>query len=233
MAEGFNWTCPHCQRHVTITNTISGNHTTLYHKNADGRYTLIATFIVCPNPKCMKYTLDVRLHKSEENPHRSEDRIKELVKSWRLVPPSSAKVFPDYIPKPLIDDYTEACLIKENSPKASATLARRCLQGILRDYWGVKPGRLVDEIEEIKDKTDHLTWEAIDAVRKVGNIGAHMEKDINLIVDVEPNEAELLINLIETLFTDWYINREERRKRLESIVAIGARKSEEKKNNGS
>lgn len=231
MAEGFNWTCPHCQRHVTITDTISGDNITLYHKNADGRHTLVTTFIVCPNPECRKYTLDAKLHKSVSHPTRTEDVLKELVKSWRLVPPSNAKVFPDYIPKPLIDDYTEACLIKEHSPKASATLARRCLQGIIRDYWGVKPGRLVDEIEAIKDKTDHLTWEAIDAVRKVGNIGAHMEKDINLIVDVEPNEAELLINLIETLLNDWYINREERKKRLQSIVDIGSKKTEIKKSN--
>ena len=27
-------------------------------------------------------------------------------------------------------------------------------------------------------------------IRKIGNIGAHMECDINLIVDIEPNEAE-------------------------------------------
>tara|TARA_R100000900_G_scaffold13099_1_gene11381 strand:+ start:172324 stop:172506 length:183 start_codon:yes stop_codon:yes gene_type:complete len=53
-----------------------------------------------------------------------------------------------------------------------------------------------------------------------------MEKDINLIVDVDPNEAELLINLIETLFQDWYVNREERKKRLEAIVDMGAEKAE-------
>jgi len=120
-------------------------------------------------------------------------------------------------------------LIKEHSPKASATLSRRCLQGIIRDFWGVKPGRLVDEIEAIKEKTDGLTWEAIDAVRKVGNIGAHMEKDINLIVNVDTNEAELLISLIETLFQDWYVSREEKRKRLERIVGIGSKKADAKK----
>gem|GEM_PF-3019389 len=118
------------------------------------------------------------------------DVLGNMVNHWRLIPPSNAKVFPDYIPKPLIDDYTEACLIKDASPKASATLSRRCLQGIIRDFWEVKPARLVDEIEAIKDKTDHLTWEAIDTVRKVGNIGAHMEKDINLIVEVDPVHNE-------------------------------------------
>lgn len=224
MSQGFNWTCPHCQRHVTITNTISGENTVLYHENADGRHTLATAFIVCPNPECKKYTLEAQLHESTRAP--GGEKLGKTVKHWRLVPPSNAKVFPNYIPQPLIDDYTEACLIKEHSPKASATLSRRCLQGIIRDFWGVKPGRLVDEIEAIKDKTDHLTWEAIDAVRKVGNIGAHMEKDINLIIDVDPNEAELLINLIETLFHDWYVNREERKKRLEAIVGIGSKKAD-------
>ena len=227
MAQGFNWTCPHCQRHVTITNTISGNQTTLYHDNASGRHTLDSTFIVCPNPDCKNFTLEVSLHESSLKPGGGEN-LGRLVKRWRLMPPSNAKVYPEYIPKPVIDDYTEACLIKDHSPKASATLSRRCLQGIIRDFWGVKPGRLVDEIEAIKDKTDHLTWEAIDAVRKVGNIGAHMEKDINFIIDVDPNEAELLINLIETLIEDWYINREERRTRLQAIVGLGSKRAEEK-----
>jgi hypothetical protein len=34
-----------------------------------------------------------------------------------------------------------------------------------------------------------------------------MEADINVIVDVDPEEATLLISLIETLLTDWYIAR--------------------------
>lgn len=208
---GFNWKCPHCQRDVTITNTISGQNSTLYHKNADGRYTCSTTFIVCPNPECNKFTLRAVLYKSER--FNGEEKLKEKVREWDLIPDSQTKAFPSYIPKPLIDDYTEACLISKLSPKASATLSRRCLQGIIRDFWKVKPGRLVDEIEAIKSKTDHITWGAIDSVRKIGNIGAHMEKDINLIVDVDPNEAELLINLIEFLFSDWYIQKRENVKR--------------------
>lgn len=52
-----------------------------------------------------------------------------------------------------------------------------------------------------------------------------MEKDINLIVDVDPNEAGLLIELIETLITEWYVNRFEREQRMASIISIaGAKK---------
>jgi hypothetical protein len=40
--------------------------------------------------------------------------------------------------------------------------------------------------------------DATEAVRKLGNIGAHMEKDINVTVDVDPNEASLLTGLVET-----------------------------------
>lgn len=92
----------------------------------------------------------------------------------------------------------------------------------------MKPGRLVDEIEAVRDKTDPTTWEAIDAVRKIGNIGAHMEKDINVIVDVEPRESELLIKLIETLIDDWYIAREERRSRLTLIKQVADAKTQGK-----
>jgi len=141
-----------------------------------------------------------------------------------LVPSSNAKAFPEYIPAAITQDYKEACLIQDLSPKASATLSRRCLQGILRDFWQVKPARLVDEINEIQNKVDHVTWDAIEAVRKLGNIGAHMEKDINVIVDVDPNEAGLLIGLIETLLQEWYVSREERKKRMGAITAAAVNK---------
>ena len=109
-------------------------------------------------------------------------------------------------------------MIADLSPKASATLSRRCLQGIIRDFWQVKPGRLVDEIEAIKQKVDAATWVAIDSVRKLGNIGAHMEKDINVIVDVDPKEASLLVELVETLLREWYVAREERAARMAAII---------------
>ena len=118
--------------------------------------------------------------------------------------------------------HRERRLAAENS--RSATLSRRCLQGILRDFWAVKPGRLVDEIAQIEEKIDPVTWSAIDAVRKLGNIGAHMEKDINLIVDVEPAEAGLLIGLVETLVKEWYVSRAEREARMSAVIAAASDK---------
>lgn len=133
------------------------------------------------------------------------------------------------MPKPILDDYKEAVLIKNLSPKASATLSRRCLQGMIRDAWNVKPARLVDEIKAVEGQIESNVWKAIDAVRNIGNIGAHMENDINVIVDVDPDEAEMLIGLLELLIQEWYVERHERQLRVEAITALAAEKKALKK----
>jgi hypothetical protein len=229
MSNEFHWTCPFCNRDTIITGErLHTDHTTLDIPNAEGAWYFWSQFIVCPNPNCKRTTLTVFLcDKALDVNGRA--KAGKLLQRWCLIPASRALAFPSYVPQPIVNDYNEACLIQNLSPKASATLSRRCLQGIIRDYWKVKPGRLVDEIEQIKDKTDPLTWEAIDSVRTVGNIGAHIEKDIDLIVDVDPNEAELLIGLIETLIRDWYIVREERKARLQQIKQVADQKSQAKK----
>jgi hypothetical protein len=235
--DDFNWTCPHCERDVTISERrITIQEHTLSIDNADGRRTFISTFTVCPNPKCQKFTLVASLHESELVPgSRSmtsgtgpREDMKSEKQGWSLIPPSASKHFPDYVPKPIRDDYLEACLIRDLSPKASATLSRRCLQGIIRDFWRVNPGKLVKEIEQIEDQVDPVTWGAIEAVRTLGNIGAHMEKDINVIVDVDPNEASLLIGLVETLLHDWYVVREKRRNQMDAVIAAAAAKAPKK-----
>jgi len=144
------------------------------------------------------------------------------------LPEPSGKPQPEYIPEAIREDYYEACRIRELSPKASAALARRCLQGMIRDFWGIQKGRLIDEIEELNSHVDATTWGAIDAVRKVGNIGAHMEKDVNLIIDVEPGEAEKILGLIELLFKEWYVARQEREDRVIEVIEIANRKDEQK-----
>ncbi|MGA2059800.1 MAG: DUF4145 domain-containing protein [Thermoguttaceae bacterium] len=228
MSDVIHWTCPYCNRHATLQDAdrIIKGALLAIQEPAEGHKYLTWQYVVCPNPKCKKYTLSVAVHDSHWGVNQWV--VGATIKTWNLIPPSLAKSYPDFIPKPIIDDYNEACLIVDLSPKASATLSRRCLQGILRDYWRVKAGRLIDEIEQIKDKTDPATWDAIDSVRKIGNIGAHMQKDIDLIVDVDPDEARILIGLIEMLFEDWYIVRAERADRLTQIKAIADSKLQKK-----
>lgn len=227
--SNFSWTCPFCQRDTTITSQDMNEDTTFLRiDNVEGKRGLTCTYIVCPNPECKKFALSVTLSEAIFYEGRGWG-ITKMLKTWQLIPPSKAQLFPDYIPKPILDGYEEACLIKDLSAKASATLARRCLQGIIRDFWEVKGKNLQDEINQIRDRVEPLTWDAINAVRTVGNIGAHMEKDIDLIIDVEPNEAELLIGLIEGLLKDWYIARQEKKSHLTMLVEIAKDKETAKK----
>jgi len=220
-----NWTCPHCKTKATIKDNDDRrkDRSDSWIESADGKKSLDVIWTVCPNAECNRLTLCTFLY--EYNDYRRESLIKE----WTLLPDTKANVYPDYIPLALRQDYEEAYAILDLSPKASATLSRRCLQGMIRDFWGVTEKRLVDEINAIKDKVDSSMWESIDAIRKVGNIGAHMEKDINLIIDIEPKEAQLLIRLIEMLFKEWYIHKYERELMLKSIVEIAEIKDEAKK----
>jgi len=231
MSGVMHYNCPYCGHDATLRDQDceTGGTSFTIQDPIDGHKRLEWYYVVCPNPKCRKFALSVSLFEYCYDEEREQWEVGKPHRIWHLVPSSRAKAFPDYIPKAILDDYNEACLIVELSPKASATLARRCLQGILRDFWKVKPGRLVDEIEEIRDRTDPLTWDAIDSVRKIGNIGAHMEKDINLIVDVDPNEARMLIELIEMLFKEWYVAREQRRNTLVQIKALADEKDASKK----
>lgn len=228
--EAFSWTCPVCNRDTTITNSNnSSSSDSLTIPNKRGSKILHIHWIVCPNAKCKEFTLTVSLHDYIYDRNRGEYTIGKRLNIWRLVPFSDAKVFPDYVPEAIRNDYKEACSIKDLSPKAAATLSRRCLQGMIRDFWKIKKRNLKLEIDALKKKVDKTTWRAIDSVRNVGNIGAHMEKDINLIVDVEPNEAELLIKLIETLIKNWYINKHDEEEMMQSVIALKEEKEAEKK----
>lgn len=230
----LNWTCPHCERHVVITDqTYSGDIHRLRIENADGRLALTSRFYVCPNPRCRKYTLEVALRPWVEINANPGYSLQEPLRTWRLVPWGKARAFPHYIPLAIRNDYAEAHSILELSPKAAATLARRAVQGIVRDYWKIVKATLNLELQELEKRVGQditrETWEGIDAVRSVGNIGAHMEKDIDLIVEVEAGEAALLIELVETLIEDTYIARHERQERHAQLMALKEAKAQERK----
>ena len=140
---------------------------------------------ICPNPKCRELELTIQLHEWEKMQGSTPDRCGKLLRTWRLLPDSSAKIIPEYVPQAIREDYYEACRIVAGSPKAAATLARRCLQGMIRDFWQIKKSNLAAAIRALKNKVDEAEFDAIDSVRKIGNIGAHMEKNVNLIVDVD------------------------------------------------
>ena len=142
-------------------------------------------------------------------------------KTIPIFPVSIAKQFPSYIPESILQDYEEACAIVALSPKASATLSRRCLQGMIRDFWGIAgKKRLIDEIDALQDKVSAAQWKILNSIRRLGNIGAHPEADVNLIIDIEPEDAQKLISVIELLIRQWYIERHEQEQLYKDVLKL-------------
>lgn len=208
--------CPFCGQFMSISRSTAKK----YYITFDAVYSeatiepcLCIEMYYCPNGKCRKETVIA---------YGKKGYIDD--KKILIYPENNSIQFPIYVPEAVRADYEEACAVLNKSPKASATLSRRCLQGMIRDFWGISKGRLVDEIKELKGKIPAAQWNAIDALRNIGNIGAHMEKDVNLIIDVEPEEAESLLKLIELLIEKWYISRHDEEELCNSIVKAAASK---------
>jgi hypothetical protein len=235
---GDNWKCPYCgHAQVVSRDRCERFSRQLYVEGwKTGIPGLGVEAIVCANDQCRELSLWATL----ANVIRVTDgRIIEAneVQTWTLLPPSSAKPQPDYIPEPLRQDYYEACAIRDLSPKASATITRRCLQGMIRHFCGISGRTLFDEINELRTRVHDGNGpvgvlpdsvDAIDHVREIGNIGAHMQADINVIVDVDSDEAQILIDLVELLFEEWYVARQTRTQGLAKIKTLAADKKQQK-----
>jgi hypothetical protein len=160
--------------------------------------------------------------------NRSGD-LEEAMQTMLYPKTRSAKSLPNEIPQEYRSEFSEAFSVLDSSPKASAALSRRLLQNILQNHYNIKKKRLADEIREFVTRNDipsHLA-NAVDAIRQVGNFAAHPSKDVNTgtIVDVEPDEAEWLIDVLEALldYTFVFPARLERQKQKlnEKLAAIG------------
>lgn len=114
---------------------------------------------------------------------------------------SRSPLSPD-VPPEFAQDYTEACLVLNDSPKASAALSRRCLQNIIHNKFNIVKADLSKEIDELMKQLPPYIANDVDAIRNIGNFAAHPKKSQNTgeIIDVEPNEAEWMLNILEGLF---------------------------------
>src|ERR1019366_482264 len=157
MKTPFNWNCPYCGRATTITSHNHGISRASIETEASkyGDIDLRVTATACPNEECRGLVLDAELVRGKYVGNSYQ--ITERLQQFPLLPESYAKPQPDYVPRDIRETYQEACAILRLSPKASAALSRRCLQGIVRDFWSIpdnKRGNLGTELSFIKDQID-------------------------------------------------------------------------------
>ncbi|MEK6284793.1 MAG: DUF4145 domain-containing protein [Acidobacteriota bacterium] len=186
--------CPHCT--VAFHDIWAEPHL-----QQDGKRNWNVRHTLCPS--CRELTIELVVYTLQAGHNVRTLQI-------RIYPKASTRspVAPE-VPEPLSSDYTEACLVMPDSEKASAALSRRCLQMILRDKAGIKHGNLSDEIQQVIDSRQLPSQlsDAVDAVRVVGNFAAHPIKSTNTgaVIEVEPQEAEWLLDTLEALFDFYFV----------------------------
>ena len=238
-----NWRCPYCDQPQVVM-SANAEYEYINFKTARskvGPFGVELAAITCANSECKQLALHATAFE-EKGPPGASKRYR--INYWRLLPKGgSRKPLHSCVPEPIRRDFDEACSIVSLSPKASATLLRRCMQGMIRDFCGVtnKP-TLNAEIKELEARRDagNLpegvppgTINGLHDLRDLGNIGAHMERDINVIIDIDEGEAELLIAHVEMLAADWYVARHDRRSRLEALSkAVAEKKGAKAGDNG-
>jgi hypothetical protein len=209
--------CPYCGVEMEVpSENVMRSTTELTKDNALGAKTFVMLVEICPNLRCRGVRAALSMYPMREDNRGTLRIVLEPEREWQLIP-IGARALPDYVPAPVRREYEEASAVRVVSPNAAATLARRCLQLMIRDFWGITKGMLSAEIDALKEKVEPETWGAIESVRRNGQIGAHLDKGANLIQEADPHEPDVLLSLIEYLIEDWYVARHKRQERLSAL----------------
>lgn len=213
--------CPHCLVQFHDERIIF-----LLVEDSDGRWGIEQ--YVCPNPKCKKasfFLINGHIEYSNRGIYyiAKNNLQEEIINSRELIRPkgTNRQPVPIEVSNEFSQDYTEACIVLNDSPKASSALSRRCLQHILREKVGVKKADLGNEIQEVLDSgklPSHIA-ESIDVIRNVGNYAAHPMKSkiTGEIVEVEPGEAEWNLDVIEMLFDFLFVQPEKTKQKRDAL----------------
>jgi len=143
-----------------------------------------------------------------------------------LIPWGTERPVPAEVPAPIAEDYLEATRIMGLSLKGATTMARRCLQRVIREAHPALPAqakkRLVAEIDwviansnwdqDIKDTLHHL--------REAGNFGAHPGEDgLTEVYELQEDDLEGCLTLLEILFQQVYVEPARVKERLAKLRA--------------
>lgn len=197
--------CPHCGRaqvlaaqYVTPSDSQPGitDRLRLMSCRSDTCRKLIVTLmrlrVIATEPAPMMYVAEALIWPRHRGPPQSLDAL------------------------PLDDlrkDAREAFATADDSPRASAALARRFVQSFIRSVLKIEKRDLDKEIDAVLEARvlPPRLAEDLDAVRQVGNFGVHPIKalDTGAVLDVEPGETEWLLSVVVGL-SEWHAQEQER-----------------------
>jgi thiol-disulfide isomerase/thioredoxin len=218
--------CPHCNTGINFESEL---YRTFPHPNFFDESTVYALYAgLCP--VCDDLIVRLKQGEGSEDPgSHSGYTLEETKREFALFPMNSVRPVASEVPDEYKADFIEACNVLPISPKASAALLRRLLQKLLRNVLNINSSDLAKEIEEFLQTQNAPSYlkEAVDAVRNIGNFAAHPLKSTSTgqIVDVEPGEADWLIEVTESMFDFVFVQpkrlEEKRNKLNQKLTDLG------------
>ena len=198
--------CPHCN--VNFWQDWTKTHALVWNEEKRGQG---IKHTACPN--CGRLIIKVfegKVDIDEQDFELSEeDELLIDYDEFTVYPNPADSELPEEIPETYKADYVEAKAVLEISPKASAAISRRLLQNLLQDKVQIKDPNLSKQIDSFLDLPNvpsHLS-KSVDAIRNIGNFAAHPNKETRTgeIVNVEPGEADWLLEVLLSLFDFLFI----------------------------
>ncbi len=139
----------------------------------------------------------------------------------KLIYPRVGRAISQDVPEIYRQDYQEASLIIQDSPRASAALGRRCLQNIIRNELKITKSNLFEEINECIERglLPSRLSDDLHTLRELGNLAAHplTSTVTGEILPVEQQEAEYTLAILEDIFEHLFITPIKHKKRREKI----------------
>jgi hypothetical protein len=200
----------------------------------NGNYSALAEAQICP--ECYRFTLTAHLYVIKPPRVRIGNQegepVRQLLKSWALIPEAGAKTYPSFIPEDIRKEYTEASLLRPVSARASAMAARRALQRIVRETCSIHKSSLRQEFLSIRDRVDPLLYNAIHNIlnlsinptqsagssANIQTVGSKLEADVNHFQDATEFEADKLLQLVELLLDQLYVERQQKESLMKKVV---------------
>jgi hypothetical protein len=224
-----DWTCPSCDfnRSLSPVDVSQASGILTVPNNAYKVLAVIAQSVTCP--RCRKTIVNVMLGRALQNgpgatPYRNGEhyQIDHVLVDRQLYPNSGrARRYDEMgVPPEILRDYVEAWRIVDDSPRAAAVLARRCLQQILiAQYEAPKKTTLAKQLMAAKPRVAPKLFEALMTVKLIGNEAAHDPADV---ADVSADEVAIMMRAIEYFIDDTYVAATRRAAELARVVALRA-----------
>ncbi len=213
--------CSHCLTAFDYDNAPSDERPL----GRDGEYFWVVLWVKCP--ACERFNIDLySAPPREEGASTQPDAPAwggDPSRGTRLQVHPLGKVRPlsPDVPAAYGERFQKAVRVVPLAAEASAALSRRLLQDLIREEAGIKHHNLSDEIEELLSSNALPSDLAndVDAIRTLGNFAAHPIKSESTgeVVEVEPGEADWLIEVLEELFDFYFVRPKARQRRRDKL----------------